>query len=785
MNKKFLASLATVLSLSTGAAGYLAPAYAQQVAASQGNAAVIPQPVRLTPGTGSFAITAATKIFVGPKNDELRRIGQSLSQEIGRATGVTPPVVQAAPGKQQAGSIYLMLSTPSPADSLGAEGYTLSVQPAQVTLAANQPAGLFMGTQTLRQLLPTQRTAPASLPAMEVVDKPRYSWRGMHLDVCRHFFSTEFVKKYIDYLAMHKMNTFHWHLTDDQGWRIEIKKYPKLTAVGGYREGTLIGHYGEKVPRYDNVRYGGFYTQEQIKEVVKYAQDRYITVVPEIEMPGHALAALTAYPELSCTGGPFKVGQTWGVFDDIFCAGNEQTFAFLQDVLTEVMPLFPSKIVHIGGDEAPKTRWKTCPKCQARIKAEHLKDEHELQSYFVQRMEKFVNGKGKTIIGWDEILEGGLAPNAAVMSWRGMEGGTAAARQKHQVVMTPGEFVYFDHAQGDPALEPLNIGGYLPLAKVYSFEPTPKELTADEKKHILGAQANLWTEYIPTEQYAEYMVLPRMAALAEVLWTPASQKNWESFKVRMQPQYQRYAALSANYAKSAFNVRQQFAVDTTKAADMVTLALDAAGLQTYYTLDGAAPTPAATAYTGPFALTNSATVKAASFENGQPAGKMTATEVQAHKAFAVPTKLAAAPNKNYRASGPLTLVDGLHGSLSHTDGHWLGFLGDDLVATIDLKKATDISSVRSTFLQKPEDEILLPTALEVAVSTDGRTYKTVYAGPIAAAQPGSAISEVKADWKKTKARYVRVTAKNAQAKKAAAADKEASTWLFADELVVQ
>jgi hexosaminidase len=783
MKRNLWASLATVLSLSCCATGYLAPAYAQPAPAGQRTSAVIPQPVRLTPGTGSFAITAATKIYVGPKNDELRRIGQSLSQEIGRATGVQPPVVQAAPGKQRQGSIYLTLTTPSPADSLGAEGYTLSVQPTQVTLAATQPAGLFMGTQTLRQLLPVQRGASASLPAMEVIDKPRYSWRGMHLDVCRHFFSTEFVKKYIDYLAMHKMNTFHWHLTDDQGWRIEIKKYPKLTSVGGYREGTLIGHYGEKVPRYDNVRYGGFYTQEQIKEVVKYAQDRYITVVPEIEMPGHALAALTAYPELSCTGGPFKVGQTWGVFDDIFCAGNEQTFAFLQDVLTEVMPLFPSKIVHIGGDEAPKTRWKTCPKCQARIKAEHLKDEHELQSYFVQRMEKFVNSQGKTIIGWDEILEGGLAPNAAVMSWRGMEGGTAAAKQKHQVVMTPGEFVYFDHAQGDPALEPLNIGGYLPLAKVYSFEPTPPELTADEKKYILGAQANLWTEYIPTEQYAEYMVLPRMAALAEVLWTPASLKNWESFKVRMQPQYQRYAALGANYAKSAFNVRQQFAVDTTKAADMVTLALDAAGLQTFYTLDGSAPTPAATAYAGPFALTNSATVKAASFENGQPAGKMTTTEVQAHKAFAVPTKLATTPNKNYRANGPLTLVDGLHGSLSHTDGHWLGFLGDDLVATIDLKKATEISSVRSTFLQKPEDEILLPTALEVAVSTDGRTYKTVYSAPVAALPPGSAVSEVKADWKKTKARFVRVTAKNAQAKKAAT--KEVSTWLFADELVVQ
>jgi hexosaminidase len=776
MKRKLLASVAAILSLGCCAA------YGQQATASPHAIAVIPQPVHLTLGTGSFAITAATKIYVGRKNDELRRIGQSLSDEIGRATGVKPLVVQTLPGKQ-AGAIYLTLT--QPIDTLGAEGYTLSVQPTRVLLAARQPQGLYLGTQTIRQLLPAQRTAGASLSAVEVADKPRYQWRGMHLDVSRHFFPVEFVKQYIDYLALHKMNTFHWHLTDDQGWRIEIKKYPKLTAVGGYREGTLIAHYGEKVPRYDNVRYGGFYTQEQIKEVVKYAQDRYITVVPEIEMPGHALAALTAYPELSCTGGPFKVGQTWGVFDDIFCAGNEQTFAFLQDVLTEVMPLFPSKIVHIGGDEAPKTRWKTCPKCQARIKAEHLKDEHELQSYFVQRMEKFVNSKGKTIMGWDEILEGGLAPNAAVMSWRGMEGGIAAAKQKHQVVMTPGEFVYFDHAQGDPSLEPLSIGGYLPLEKVYAFEPTPKELTANERKYILGAQANLWTEYIPTTQQVEYMVLPRMSALAEVLWTPASQKDWNSFKVRMQPQYQRFAALGANYAKSAFNVRQQFVPDTTKAGDVVSLLLDATGPQITYTLDGTAPSPASTAYNSPFTLTNSAVVKAASFENGQPAGKVTTTELLAHKALAAPTRLASAPNKNYLAEGPLSLVDGLKGSLSHTDGRWLGFLGTDLVATLDMRKPTEVSGVRSTFLQKPEDKILLPRIVEVAVSNDGRTYKTVYTGPVAAAQTGTAIGEVKADWKKTKARFVRVTAKNAQPLPAGAAPKDTDTWLFADELVVQ
>jgi hexosaminidase len=366
-----------------------------------------------------------------------------------------------------------------------------------------------------------------------------------------------------------------------------------------------------------------------------------------------------------------------------------------------------------------------------------------------------------------------------------MEGGTAAAKQKHQVVMTPGEFVYFDHAQGDPALEPLNIGGYLPLAKVYSFEPTPPELTADEKKYILGAQANLWTEYIPTTQYAEYMVLPRMAALAEVLWTPASLKNWESFKVRMQPQYQRYAALGANYAKSAFNPRQQFVPDTTKGGDVVSLLLDATGPQVTYTLDGSAPTPASTPYTGPFTLSRSAVVKAASFENGQPAGKTTSTELLAHRALAAPTRLASAPNKNYHGVGPLTLVDGLHGSLSHTDGRWLGFLGTDLVATLDLQKPTEISAARATFLQKSEDKILLPLLVEVAVSNDGRTYKTVYSGPLAPASPGTSIGEAKAGWRKTKARYVRVTAKNAQPLAPGATPQDTDTWLFADELVVE
>jgi hexosaminidase len=776
VRKKTWLSLAVLLGLSG------ATTYAQQNASVSTAKSIIPQPAHLVIGSGSFALTQATKIYIDSKNEELRRIGQVLSQDLQRSAGVQPSVVSARPGKLRTGGIYLTLR---PAlDSLGAEGYTLSVQPSQVVLAASSPQGVFRGLQTIRQLLPTQHpTGDVSLPAVEVADKPRYQWRGMHLDVCRHFFPVEFVKKYIDYLALHKMNTFHWHLTDDQGWRIEIKKYPKLTSVGGWRDGTLIGHYTDQPHQFDNIRYGGFYTQEQIKEVVKYAQDRYITVVPEIEMPGHAVAALAAYPELSCTGGPFKLERLWGVFDDIFCAGNEQTFTFLQDVLTEVMPLFPSKIVHIGGDEAPKTRWHTCSKCQARMKAEGLKDEHELQSYFVQRMEKFVNSKGKTIIGWDEILEGGLAPNAAVMSWRGQEGGITAARQQHNVVMAPGSHAYFDHAQGEAGLEPLSFGGYLPLSKVYTFEPTPKELTAAEQKYILGGQANIWTEYIPSEQQVEYMAFPRMSALAEVLWSPAKLRNWPSFQERMQQQYQRYEAWGANYSRSAFNVRQQLTLDPAQRATLVTLQTDAAGPQIVYTLDGSAPTAASVAYTQPFTVPNSAIIKAASFDNGKLMGKVTTQELLVHQGFARPLVLANEPHKSYKGTGLFTLVDGQRGSTNHADGQWLGFYGTDLIATLDLQQATNISTVKASFLQVVGSGIRLPASVEIAVSKDGKKYEPVYSAPFAmpAIQAKPAISEVQANMKNTTARFVRVTAKKAQAPGAPKPD----TWLFADEIVVQ
>ncbi|HTD92290.1 MAG TPA: beta-N-acetylhexosaminidase [Chitinophagaceae bacterium] len=451
--------------------------------------------------------------------------------------------------------------------------YLMTVDNKGVYIAGDNENGVFYGIQTLIQLLPVpdarlkMRPSKLDIVYVSVDDAPRFAYRGMHLDVGRHIYPVDFIKKYIDYIAMHKMNYFHWHLTDDQGWRIEIKKYPKLTSVGAWRNGTIIGRYPGKGN--DNQKYGGFYTQEQIKEVVKYAQKRYITIIPEIELPGHASAAIAAYPELSCfpeeatykyfpkactwsgdTTGK-QVQQTWGVFDDVFVP-SENTFKFLDDVFDEVLTLFPSKYIHIGGDECPKTNWKRSAFCQQLMKEKGLKDEHELQSYFIQRIEKYLNTKGRTVIGWDEILEGGLAPNAAVMSWRGEEGGIAAAKQNHDVVMTPGAWMYFDHAQSQSE-DSVTIGGYLPLDKVYGYEPVPPGLSPAQGKHVLGAQANLWSEYLRYSSKVEYMLFPRISALSEVLWSPKGRRNWKDFEKKIKTQFKRYDLWNANYSKASVN----------------------------------------------------------------------------------------------------------------------------------------------------------------------------------------------------------------------------------------
>lgn len=536
-----------VLALFTDCTGVDAPAGENQYA-------IIPAPVSLTPGTGEFLFTAKTKITVNELTDDTRLAAGFLATMVNRVSGFTLTVT---PGSSSAGGRVAMFIDSSA--GTGAEGYQMSVRRNKIIIKAETAAGLFHAVQSLRQLLPAEIESPGiienirlAVPACEITDTPRFVYRGMHLDVARHMFPVEYIKRYIDMLALHKMNYFHWHLTEDQGWRIEIKKYPLLTEVGAYRKETLIGHGGRRPFEFDGKPYGGFYTQDEVRDIVEYARQRFITVIPEIEMPGHSVAALAAYPDISCTGGPFEVVTRWGVFDDIYCAGKEETFTFLQDILDEVIALFPSTYIHIGGDEAPKTRWKVCPDCQQRIREEGLADEHELQSYFIKRIENYLLGKGRRIIGWDEILEGGLAPQATVMSWRGITGGIAAARMGHDVIMTPGSHLYLDHYQTEPEGEPLAIGGYSPLEWVYSYEPLPQELTPEEQKYILGLQGNLWAEYLKTPEHMEYMAYPRMFAIAETGWSTVGNKDFESFLARFIFQKPRYDITGINYFKGDY-----------------------------------------------------------------------------------------------------------------------------------------------------------------------------------------------------------------------------------------
>jgi hexosaminidase len=509
---------------------------------------ILPKPVKLDAKNGRFVLKANTSFLISDAS--LEKTVQAFAAQLNTASGYTIAVAQGSASEKN-------ISFALDASIANAEGYSIEITPKQVVVKASQPAGIFYAIQTLRQLLPAEiekktrsNNISLQLPCCNIEDAPRYTYRGMHLDVGRHTFSVDFVKKYIDLMAMHKQNRFHWHLTEDQGWRIEIKKYPKLTSVGGFRKETMLGTHRDKVKKFDGKPYGGFFTQEEVREVVRYAQERFVTVIPEIELPGHSLAALSAYPELSCESGTtFEAATSWGVFKPVFCP-KEETFTFLENVLSEVFDLFPSEYVHIGGDEVLKDQWKSSTFCQELMKKEGLKDEHELQSYFIQRIEKFINSKGKKLIGWDEILEGGLSPNATVMSWRGEEGGIAAAKQNHDVIMTPNGYCYLDHYQAKPTdKEPDAIGGYLPVEKVYSYNPDAASLNTEERKHILGVQGNVWTEYITTSDKVEYMAYPRSIALAEVAWSPQATRNYKDFVGRLQKHFSRLDAMGVNYAK--------------------------------------------------------------------------------------------------------------------------------------------------------------------------------------------------------------------------------------------
>jgi hexosaminidase len=516
---------------------------------------IIPAPSSLVAMPGTFSFEKNTAIIVSPLNEETKKAAGFLASMVKKSTGIDLQVKEGK--KAHRNTIFMSIDSTT---GVGPEGYVLEIKSNKIILLAPSAAGLFHGVQSVRQLLPPQvesldgksDISEFIMPQCYIKDEPRFKYRGMHLDVCRHIFPLDEIKKYIDIMALHKMNTLHWHLTDDQGWRLEIKKYPKLTTVGSIRKETLVGHAHERPEKFDSTPYGGFYTQDEAREIVKYASERFINVIPEIEMPGHAVAAITAYPVFSCTGGPFEVETKWGVFPDVFCAGKDTTFSFLEDVLSEVMNIFPSPYIHIGGDECPKDRWKVCPYCLRRMKEEKLDSVGKLQSYFVKRIERFVVSHGRHIIGWDEILEGGIAPEATVMSWRGIDGGVAAAKLGHDVIMTPGGYMYLDHYQSREEGQPLSIGGYTPLERVYSFEPCPTELTDIQNKHILGLQGNVWTEYISTPSHLEYMAFPRAFAIAETGWTPRLKKDFEDFMVRFKAQCPRYDIMGINYFKGEY-----------------------------------------------------------------------------------------------------------------------------------------------------------------------------------------------------------------------------------------
>lgn len=598
---------------------------------------IIPQPDTLIAKSGTFVINNETRIILQTNDAPTAAVAKLFSNQVSITTGIKlftevslPKVPQIKPKTKKSitvspvtNAILFIKST----QAMPEDGYKLSVESNLVTVTASGSQGFFYALQTLFQLLPAEIYSSAKvnglqliIPCVNIVDKPRYEHRGFMLDVGRHFMPLSFVKKTIDLLAMHKMNILHWHLTEDQGWRIEILKYPRLTQLGSVRSETIDGKMTYNQPlKFDGKEHSGFYTQDEIRDVVKYAQERYVTIIPEIEMPGHALAALAAYPELGCTGGPYSVAKIWGVIEDVYCP-TEKTFEFIEDVLTEVMDLFPSKYIHIGGDECPKITWQRSKFCQDLMKAQGLKDEHELQSYFIKRIDKFLTSKDRKIMGWDEILEGGLSPNATVMSWRGVQGGIEAAKQKHDVVMTPNSYVYIDYYQSHPITEPLAIGGFLTLEKVYSYEPTPSELKPEEAKHILGAQVNLWTEYVATPEHAEYMTFPRACALSEVTWTPSINKNFADFGRRLEAHFKRLDVLNVNYAKSIFDIKETATPNKNTQTVEVKLEPFVRDAQVRYSLDFSKPT-ANSAIFVPQTFNKLTTVRAAIFRNDKQIGK--------------------------------------------------------------------------------------------------------------------------------------------------------------------
>lgn len=747
---------------------------------SESDIQIIPKPAELTLTKGVFKFSESTKFVVG--NESQKEISNALINKFQKATGWNLNVIEEIPQND-----YVQFITDA---SFENEAYKLEVTSQKISITASGNAGFIYGLESIRQLLPVAVESSEIvsnvewiIPTIVINDKPRFKWRGLMLDLSRHFFDKEYIKEVIDGLAMHKMNVLHLHLVDDQGWRIKIKKYPKLTEVGAWRVDQEDKHWNAKDPVASGEKgtYGGFLSQEDLKELVKYGQSKNVEIIPEIEMPAHVSSAIAAYPELSCFEKPIGVpsGGVWPI-TDIYCAGKESTFEFLENVLIEVMEIFPSKYIHIGGDEATKINWNECPNCKKRMKKEGLNNAEELQSYFVKRMEKFINSKGKRLVGWDEILEGGLAPDATVMSWRGVQGGIEAAKQGHDVVMTPGTHCYFDHYQGPQNEEPIAIGGYTPLSKVYEFDPIVESMNEEAASHVLGGQANLWSEYIPTEEQSQYMIYPRIAALAETVWSSKELRNWDDFSSRIITMFNRYDYLGINYAKSAYLVTANTAINLEKKVMEVILKNEFSNSDIRYTLDGSELNNSSEKYINPIQLSETTTIKASLFENDKAIGKELNKTIKFHKAVGKIVTYKEIYSDSYKGAGEFGMVNALRGTKNFHDGQWQAWLGKDMELTIDLEEETSISEVTVGSIENQGPGIYFPIQVTVFISNDGENYQEV--GSVNRDYAKNTASELKdfvIEFKEQNARYVKVVATNLKK-----TPNGGDVWLFIDEILI-
>nr|WP_321413587.1 family 20 glycosylhydrolase [uncultured Allomuricauda sp.] len=740
---------------------------------------IIPKPKDLQLHKGQFEFDNDTKLVI--TNETQNEVAGILADHFQQVAGYNMETVEDMPSSNYIHFIYDV--------KVNDESYELIVEKEGIKIYAKDNGGFLYAIETIFQILPpaiegNQKTnSQWVMPTLHIKDGPRFQHRGVMLDLSRHFFGKDYIQKTIDRMVMHKFNVLHLHLVDDQGWRIEIKKYPKLTEIGAWRvdqedapwNSRKINDPGEKGT------YGGYLKQSDLKEIVDYAQSRNIEIIPEIEMPAHVSSAIASYPELACFDQKIAVpsGGLWPI-TDIYCAGKETTFTFLEDVLDEVMEIFPSDYIHIGGDEATKTNWKKCPHCQKRIKEEGLKDVDELQSYFVKRIEKYINSKGKKLIGWDEILEGGLAPEATVMSWRGTEGGLKAAQEGHDVIMTPESYCYFNFYQGPQDLEPLAFNAYLPLSKVYQFDPMVDDLKPEETQHVLGGQANLWSEYITTPEASEYMLYPRLAAMSEVLWSKKESKDWKDFTRRLEKQFERYDSMGINYSKSAYLITSTATVDMDTEEINLSLSNEFPNPDIRYVLGDDALDDNALQYTEPIKISNTTIVKASLFRQGKPIGRVFVDTIKFHRAFGKKLDFKKPFNKNYTGDGPLSLVNVIRGSKNFHDGQWQAWIPHDMEVVIDLEEPQEIHQVILGTLENQGAGIHYPTSVSVAVSTDGKNFKEVGKYTRAfSVNPNAELMDINISFNKTTAQYIKVIATNLKK-----SPTGGSSWLFVDEILV-